>query len=156
MLSLIGNASIAPLLDRFGQRVSITLSYLGTIAGILCLAALPANPTLFLVYGWALLFGINQGTRGPIISTLTATLFAGGGVGRIYGTIALGMGCGAATGSLLSGILHDLTGAYLVSFVFAAASAAFGMATFWTVPLLSDARQSHTLPRLPQTSSEKS
>ena len=156
MLSLIGNASIAPLVDRFGQRISITLSYLGTIAGILCLAALPANPTLVLVYGWALLFGINQGTRGPIISTLTATLFAGGGVGRIYGTIALGMGCGAAAGSLLSGILHDITGAYLVSFLFAAASAAFGMATFWTVPLLSDARQSHIPSRPPQISSGKS
>ena len=50
---------------------------------------------MILVYAWAILFGINQGTRGPIISTLAATLFAGGGVGRIYGTIALGMGFGA-------------------------------------------------------------
>lgn len=156
MLSLIGNASIAPLVDRFGQRISITLSYLGTIVGILCLTALPANPSLVLVYGWALLFGINQGTRGPIISTLTATLFAGGGVGRIYGTIALGMGFGAATGSWLSGVLHDITGAYVASFAFAAASAAFGMATFWTVPLLSDARRSHATSREPLTSPGKS
>lgn len=141
MLSLMGNASIAPLVDKFGQRLTITLSYLGTIAGILCLAALAAQPSMLLVYGWALLFGINQGTRGPIISTLTATLFAGGGVGRIYGTIALGMGIGAATGSWVSGLLHDITGAYLASFVFAASSAAIGMATFWTVPLLSEARQ---------------
>jgi cyanate permease len=87
-----------------------------------------------------MLFGINQGTRGPIISTLTATLFSGGGVGRIYGTIALGMGFGAATGSWLSGLLHDLTGDYLASFVMAATAAAIGMVTFWTVPLLSDAR----------------
>ena len=141
MLSLIGNASIAPLVDRFGQRFMITLSYCGTIAGILCLAALPSHPSLLLVYGWALLFGINQGTRGPIISTLTATLFAGGGVGRIYGTIALGMGTGAALGSWVSGLLHDITGAYFASFVFAASSAAIGMATFWTVPLLSEARE---------------
>lgn len=143
MLSLIGNASIAPLVDRFGQRISVTLSYFGTIIGILCLAALASYPSLVLVYAWALLFGINQGTRGPIISTLTATIFAGGGVGRIYGTIALGMGIGAATGSWVSGLLHDITGAYLTSFVFAAASAACGMATFWTVPLLSEARRSH-------------
>jgi MFS family permease len=140
MLSLIGNASIAPLVERFGQRSMISLSYLGTIAGILCLAALPSHPSIVLVYGWALLFGINQGTRGPIISTLTATLFSGGGVGRIYGTIALGMGFGAAFGSWLSGLLHDMTGGYLASFVMAATSAALGMATFWTVPLLSEAR----------------
>ena len=41
MLSLIGNASIAPLVDRIGQRPMITLSYLGTVIGILSLAALP-------------------------------------------------------------------------------------------------------------------
>lgn len=141
MLSLIGNASIAPLVDRFGQRPTIAISYLGTVAGILCLAALPSYPSIVLVYAWALLFGINQGTRGPIISTLTATIFAGGGVGRIYGTIALGMGFGAAFGSWLSGLLHDITGGYLVSFVAAASAAALGMATFWTVPLLSEARE---------------
>lgn len=140
MLSLIGNASIAPLVDRFGQRPMMTLSYLGTVIGILCLAALPSNPSLALVYGWALLFGINQGTRGPIISTITATIFAGGGVGRIYGTIALGMGFGAALGSWGSGMLHDLTGAYLVPFLMASFAAALGMITFWTVPLLSEAR----------------
>jgi MFS family permease len=140
MLSLIGNASISPLVDRFGQRLMITLSYIGTVVGILCLAALPSHPSMLLVYAWAMLFGINQGTRGPIISTLTATLFSGGGVGRIYGTIALGMGFGAATGSWLSGLLHDLTGDYLASFVMAATAAAIGMVTFWTVPLLSDAR----------------
>ncbi len=141
MLSLIGNASISPLVDRYGQRLMITLSYLGTIGGILCLAALPWHPSWLLMYGWAILFGINQGTRGPIISTLTATVFAGGGVGRIYGTIALGMGTGAAMGSWISGLLHDATGTYLASFLFAAASAAIGMVTFWTVPDLKDARE---------------
>jgi MFS family permease len=140
MLSLIGSASIAPLADRFGQRLIVTLSYLGSVLGILCLAAVAWHPSLVLVYGWALLFGINQGTRGPIISVLTATLFAGGGVGRIYGTISLGMGFGAAFGSWLSGLLHDITGDYLASFVMAASAAALGMATFWTVPLLTDAR----------------
>lgn len=152
MLSLIGNASIAPLVERFGQRLMITLSYFGTIVGMLCLAALPSHPSVLLVYGWALLFGINQGTRGPIISTLTATLFAGGGVGRIYGTIALGMGIGAASGSWISGLLHDITGAYLASFLFAAASAAIGMATFWTVPLLSEARQRQQVANRPAAS----
>lgn len=140
MLSLIGNASIAPLAERFGQRTTISISYVGTIVGILCLAALASHPTMLFVYAWALLFGVNQGTRGPIISVLTATLFAGGGVGRIYGTIALGMGFGAAFGSWLSGLLHDVTGGYLASFVMAAGSAAFGMLTFWTVPQLKEAR----------------
>jgi MFS family permease len=140
MLSLIGNASIAPLVDRFGQRLMISLSYIGTIVGILCLAAVPSVPSMALVYGWAILFGVNQGTRGPIISTLAATLFAGGGVGRIYGTIALGLGFGAALGSWIAGWLHDLTGTYLASFLLAAGWAAAGMVTFWMVPQLSDVR----------------
>jgi MFS family permease len=146
MLSLIGNASIAPLVDRFGQRAMITLSYIGTVVGILCLAALPSHPSMALVYGWVLLFGINQGTRGPIISALAATIFSGGGVGRIYGAISLGMGFGAALGSWLSGVLHDITGDYLASFMMAATAAALGMATFWTVPLLSEARRAGYAP----------
>lgn len=150
MLSLIGNASIAPLVERFGQRRMISLSYLGTIIGILCLAALPMHPTMWLVYGWALLFGINQGTRGPIVSTLTATLFAGGGVGRIYGTVALGMGLGAAGGSWISGLLHDWTGGYLASFLFATTMAAAGMATFWTLPNLTEVRTRNQPASKPQ------
>jgi MFS family permease len=140
MLSLVGNATVAPIAERFGQRLVITLSYLGTVLGILALALLPTWPSLVLAYAWAILFGVNQGTRGPIISTLVATLFAGGGVGRIYGSIALGMGFGAASGSWVSGLLHDMTGGYLASFVMAATSAAIGMMTFWTVPVLSEVR----------------
>ncbi len=140
MLSLVGNATVSSIAERFGQRLVITLSYLGTVLGILSLAFLPTWPSLVLVYAWAILFGVNQGTRGPIISTLVATLFAGGGVGRIYGSIALGMGFGAASGSWASGLLHDMTGGYLASFIMAATSAAIGMMTFWTVPVLSDVR----------------
>ena len=44
-----------------------------------------------------------QGARGPIIVTLVALLFPGGGVGAIYGTLSLALGLGAALGSWISG-----------------------------------------------------
>jgi predicted MFS family arabinose efflux permease len=94
------------------------------------------------VYGWVIFFGINQGTRGPVISALVAKLFSGGGFGRIYGTITLGMGGGAAFGTYTSAYLREVTGGYTASFTFAIVSALCGLLTFWIVPALADNRPS--------------
>jgi MFS family permease len=147
MLSLVGNVAVGMLADRYGRRVMVTISYIGTMIGITCLLAVTASAYLWLVYAWVLFFGINQGTRGPIISTIVALLYAGGGVGRIYGTITLGMGIGAAFGSWISGYLHEVNGTYTASFLLAIGAAACGLLTFWVVPSLADRRTSAGLAR---------
>lgn len=135
-LSIAGNFSIGLLADRFGRRPMVTLSYLGTIFGIISLMLVAWQPMLVFAYGWVFLFGTNQGTRGPIITTLVAILFAGGGVSRIYGAVTLGMGLGAAIGSWASGYLQKATGGYIASFTMAAVMAALGLAMFYVVPAL--------------------
>ena len=74
-----------------------------------------------------------QGARGPIIVALVAVLFSGGGVGTIYGTLSLAMGLGAAIGSWSSGLLYELTGSYVTSFLVAIGGSLTGLATFWLV-----------------------
>jgi MFS family permease len=140
MLSVIGLLSIGWLSDRFGRLPAVTISYLSTIAGILALIAVSAWPTLVLVYAYVWFFGLMQGARGPIIVALTAKLFAGGGVGTIYGTLSIGMGTGAALGSWASGLLYQATGGYVASFSFAAACAFIGMLSFWLFRSLREER----------------
>jgi predicted MFS family arabinose efflux permease len=54
-------------------------------------------------------------------------------VGAIYGTLSLALGLGAATGSWASGLLYELTGSYVTSFLVAMGGSLAGLATFWLV-----------------------
>jgi MFS family permease len=77
-----------------------------------------------------------MGARGPIVSTIAATLFAGRGLGTIYGTITTGQGLGAAAGSWIAGFLHDLTGGYDAGFLMSSVFIGLAVILFWTVPEL--------------------
>ena len=138
LLSVSGMVGMAWLADRFGRRRVVTLSYLSTIGGILLLLAMQWTPSYPLLIAFVLFFGCVQGSRGPVVFALAATLYAGGGLGGIYGAIALGMGVGAAVASWLSGWLHDLTGAYNASFALAISAAVLGIVLFWSVPELAE------------------
>jgi MFS family permease len=135
-LSVFGIITIGTLSDRIGRRQAVTLSYVSSILGTSCLILVGVFPTLLLVYGFVLFFGLMQGARGPIIVALISVLFRGGGVGSIFGTISLGLGLGAGIGSLASGWLHETTGAYYASFLLGVFGSLMGMATFWLVPSL--------------------
>ena len=100
-------------------------------------ALVQASPSTVLLGAFLLLFGTMQGTRGPLVAVLSARNFAGGGMGRVYGSVLLGMGVGAAIGSWASGTLYDITGGYRAGFLLAAAAAACGLLLFWTVKGLS-------------------
>lgn len=140
MLSFAGIVSVGWLSDVFGRRQTATITYLSTILGIVLLIGVTRWPSLILVYGFVLFFGLMQGARGPIIVAMVTQLFPGGGVGTIFGTLSLAMGLGAGIGSWASGLLYTLTGSYIASFILAIGAAAAGMATFWVVRALREER----------------
>lgn len=135
LLSVAGVALSGWLADRLGRRKVVTFSFLMTFAGIGLLLALPYYPALPLLTVFVIVFGIVMGSRGPIVSTMTARLFAGG-IGTAYGLITLGLGLGAGLGSWLSGLMHDLTGDYVAGFSLAALATLLGLIQFWIVPAL--------------------
>jgi cyanate permease len=57
-------------------------------------------------------------------------------VATIYGSIYASNALGAAFGSLMGGLLHDLTGGYRVGLVVAMAFVALASTPFWAVPAL--------------------
>jgi len=140
MLSILGILGTGWLSDRFGRRQTATLTYVSTLLGILSLAAITLWPSRVLLYGFVVFFGLVQGARGPIVVALVAKLFAGGGVGGIYGVLSLAAGLGAALGSWMSGLLYQATGTYLASFVLALIGALVGLAGFWVVRSLREER----------------
>ncbi|MEQ9333442.1 MFS transporter [Thalassobaculum sp.] len=140
VLSIAGMLVTGTAADRYGNRVTATVSYLCTITGVAALFAMQSAPGFALVVVFVVFFGVSMGARGPVVSTIAATLFAGRGLGVIYGTITTGQGLGAAVGSWVAGYLHDLTGGYDAGFGLSVAFVITGIALFWTVPELAARR----------------
>jgi predicted MFS family arabinose efflux permease len=140
-LSVIGIIATGMLADRFRRRLTATVTYLSTLAGIIALMALSHVPTPWLLFAFVVFFGSAQGARGPVVAALAARLYPGGGLGGIYGAITLGLGIGAGAGSWAAGHLYDATGGYQAGFVLAAAAVLAGIAQFWVFPALNDGRR---------------
>lgn len=140
MLSVVSVTSSGLLSDRFGVRQTVTASFVGTTTGMLLLMVLATHPATSLLVAYVLVFGLCQGMRGPIISSICTRHFAGRSVGTIYGTIFATNALGAAVGSVMGGVLHDLTGGYRVGFTFALCSIALAVRPFWAIPALRDFR----------------
>ncbi len=133
MMSVVGILGAGWLADRIGQRRTATIAYSFTIVGILSLLALSNGPNPVFLGLFLLGFGGAMGSRGPVVSALTARLFEGQ-VGAVFGLVTIGLGLGGAVGAWLAGFLYDATGGYSASLIVAATGAITGAAIFWTVP----------------------
>jgi len=151
LLSTLGILAIGWMSDRFGRLITVTLSYLMSIAGALALIATVLHPSMILLYTFVICFGLMQGARGPILVALVSVLYPGGGVGSIFGALSLGLGFGAAFGSWASGLLHQVVGGYTASFGLAVLSSTAGMLVFLLVPSLRRERLSRPVPIAPTT-----
>lgn len=140
VLSVFGMLGAGLFSERYGERRVATISYSCSILGVCALALLQWQPVYPVLIAFVLLFGAMQGSRGPLIATLVARLFAGAGIGSIYGGLALAMGLGGAVGSWGAGLLHDLTGGYGAGFVVSALGSAAGIILFWKMGRNADAR----------------
>lgn len=132
MLSVIGVSTAGFLADRFGARPTVTASFVCTFMGIILLFVLSYFPSQWALALFVLLFGIAQGARGPIVSTISARAFPGKAQTTIYGTVYACMSIGAALGAYTSGLLYDLSGTYRLGFAFAMVSVLLAVTPFWT------------------------
>ena len=147
MLSVFGIVSTGAIADRFGPRRTVSVTFVGSIAGILIMLLL----TWFPLQGWlivyVLIFGLCQGARGPIISSMSTRLFAGRQVASIYGVIYASNAIGAGLGALIAGLLHDFTGGYRTGFVVSILAMVLAVLPFWRVPEIRDFRMRPAIPR---------
>jgi MFS family permease len=126
--------------ERFGYRQTITVTFIGTASGmaILLMLTYVASPVLLALF--VPIFGLCMGVRGPIVSSISTRYFAGPHVATIYGTIYASNAVGAAFGSLMGGLLHDLTGGYRAGLAVAMLFVVMASTPFWTVPALRNFR----------------
>ncbi|HEX7055290.1 MAG TPA: MFS transporter [Burkholderiales bacterium] len=133
MMSAISVTSSGFASERFGYRRVISLSFAGTAIGMLLLLAMAFHPHAWLLALFVPVFGLCMGVRGPIVSSVATKYFAGPSVAAIYGGIYAANAVGAAFGSFVGGLLHDLSGGYKLGFAFALACVAIASAPFSVV-----------------------
>jgi len=119
--------------DRFGYRQVVSVSFIGTAAGMVILLLIAFQPAPWLLVLFVPVFGLCMGVRGPIVSSLASRYFAGPHVATIYGGIYAANAIGAAFGSFVGGLLHDFTGGYKVNLLLALVCIGIATTPFWTV-----------------------
>jgi len=140
MLSAASVMASGFLSDRFGYRQTVTVSFVGTALGMLLLVAITLAPGTALLAAFVAVFGLCMGVRGPIVSSVGAKYFAGPKVATIYGVIYACNALGAAFGSFMGGVLHDLTGGYRAGLSVALVFVVLAALPFWTVRALKNFR----------------
>ena len=131
LLSVVGRILFGMAADRIGRAASATISYGCTALGTLSLLTLELWPHAAALYGYAILFGLGFGARGPIITAMASQIFPGRRFGVIYGILSVGNGIGGGVAPWFGGFVHDLTGSYRVAFLVAVGFCVLGSVCFW-------------------------
>ncbi len=112
-LSIVGRVTIGYASDRIGIKPSLALAF---ILVSIVLLWLQLAKELWMLYLFAAVFGFGYGGTIAVQSPLVAELFGLSSHATILGiVICSGTGAGAI-GSLLGGIVFDITGSYSLAF----------------------------------------
>ncbi len=115
LLSLLRAASSTisgGLSDRLGREVIFSLGTLLCCIGLTLLVLLRQPASVWLLYGYALSFGLGNGVFASAYAAATADLFFGPYLGTILGLLELGWGLGGFAGSWFGGYWYDRWGSY--------------------------------------------
>jgi MFS family permease len=131
LMRAAGSTFWGSLADHFGREGIYTAGICLCLSGLACLASLsPAAPG-WLLYGYAVAYGLGFGVHGAVESTATADIFHGPHLGAILGTLELGWGLGGFLGSWFGGYWYDHWGSYHGAFVLTMGVDLLGCLSLW-------------------------
>lgn len=105
------------LADRLGRETTFTIATISAILGMLALLTVTNNTQIWLLYCYAVTFGLGLGLISPAYSSAAADLFGGRGFGSILGFVNIGWGVGSGVGAWLGGIIFDQTNSYSLAII---------------------------------------
>jgi MFS family permease len=131
LVAVPGQIALGHLSDRIGREWVWGIANGGFVLCCLTLIALPAHPTMALL--WVMV--ITQGTLGyaltSVMGPIPAEIFAGRQAGGIFGMVMLSGIVGGAAGPWVAGLLHDLYGSYAPVFWICIALNIVSAAAIW-------------------------
>jgi MFS family permease len=124
VLSLFGIAfafgSLAAFVsDRIGRESTMTISAIIGISGIFVLMLMKNTSDSWMLYYYAIAFGLGNGLSAPTIAATTTDIFQGPRVGATIGFVWFSFAVGGAIGPWLGGWIFELAKDYEVAFLVA-------------------------------------
>lgn len=115
---IVGQLS-ASMSDWIGREKTVTLATVLSVSAVLALLSVDGTGQSWLMYFYAVCFGIGAGLYTPMGFVGAADFFHGRHFGAISGSVLTGMGIGGAFGPWLGGYVFDITGSYTSAFILA-------------------------------------
>ncbi|MFQ5577648.1 MAG: MFS transporter, partial [Anaerolineae bacterium] len=109
VIAFIGWGAIS---DRLGRRRTFVLSSATLALAFVILLAVKSAQDLPLLYLYALMLGLGEGSRSSLIAAVVNDTFPGEAGGQITGYVGMAFGAGAAMGSWSAGVIFDISGSY--------------------------------------------
>jgi MFS family permease len=138
--SIVGSILLGLAADRRSRPQVLGFTYFLRAISFLFLLALPKDNLIFF---YALVLGISWTATTPLTAAISADLYGRANLGVIFGTMFTFMNLGMGVGSLLDGVVYDVTGGYNVALVI---NAALGILAAISVLGVPDLRKVRGLP----------
>jgi MFS family permease len=116
VVSIGGRILFGYLADVMNRQMVFTWVQIISAFGIFALLAMHDATLPWLLYTYAICYGLGQGSRALVLSAISADIFHGKHFGAIFGYFTFSIGLGGAIGAWLGGFLFDMTHSYAVAF----------------------------------------
>jgi len=116
VVSIGGRILFGYLADVMNRQMVFTWVQIVSAFGIFALLAMQDATLPWLLYTYAICYGLGQGSRALVLSAISADIFHGKHFGAIFGYFTFSIGLGGAIGAWLGGFLFDMTHSYAVAF----------------------------------------
>ena len=104
--------------DLIGRKYTMAIVSTISLSSVVLLILIPfLEADSYWGYLFAIIFGIGGGGLTSCYAAQSADTFQGKQLGIIMGLLQIFYGAGGATGPLLAGFNHDMTGNYMISFI---------------------------------------
>ncbi len=107
------------LSDKIGREKTFAIGCLASILGLFMLLLLEQSHDSWILYLYAVSFGLGMGMTGPALGAASADMFQGRHFGSINGFLALGFGLGGIIGPWFGGFVFDTTKNYSTALIVA-------------------------------------
>jgi MFS family permease len=124
-------ALVSLLSDRIGREATITLGCLLIISSLAALMLLTDPSQAWLLYYFALVFGLGLGVMVPPVAAAVTDVFQGPRSGPILGAIWFSFALGGGVGPWIGGWLFEAQRNYVLALGLDAAMYALGAAAVW-------------------------
>ena len=107
------------LSDKIGREKTFAIGCLASILGLFMLLLLEQSHDSWILYLYAVCFGLGMGISGPVLGAASADIFQGRHFGSINGFLILGFGLGGIIGPWFGGFVFDTTKNYSTALIVA-------------------------------------